>query len=362
MRELDGVTVMSENRQREETLLLRYRPPYDWPAMLSFLRARAIPRIERVSGESYARTIEIDGLQGTVRVEPKEATRKPERASPPSSASRIPRIRERNALRVLIRFPNPAAQPAIVARLRRVFDLDADPEMIGAHLAKDPALAPLVAARPGLRLPGAWDAFELAMRAVLGQQITVTAAVGLAGKLVAAYGKPMPIPALDDATLTDAPLTDAALTHVFPQPDRLAAADLSTLGMPKARAAALSAIAAAVAVDPHIFDPSQTLDDAIVHLRALRGIGEWTAHYIAMRAMHQSDAFPAADIGLMRAMTDATGRRPGPRDLLAHAERWRPWRAYAAQHLWASAAAPAGSTSAAGTAPASASSITAQRR
>jgi AraC family transcriptional regulator, regulatory protein of adaptative response / DNA-3-methyladenine glycosylase II len=218
-----------------------------------------------------------------------------------------------------------------------VFDLAADPETIGAHLAEDPALAPLVAARPGLRVPGAWDGFELAVRAVLGQQITVTAAVGLAGKLVAAYGIPLRAASLD--------ANEPALTHAFPHPDRLAAADLSTLGMPKARAAALSAIAAAVVADPDIFGPTRTLDAAIGQLRALAGIGDWTAHYIAMRAMREPDAFPAADIGLMQAMADVdadtNGQRPTPRALLARAEPWRPWRAYAAQHLWAASASRA---------------------
>jgi AraC family transcriptional regulator of adaptative response / DNA-3-methyladenine glycosylase II len=289
------------------TILLRYRPPYDWPAMLSFLRARAIPGVEVVSGDSYARTIEIDGVRGTVRVQPGD----------------------RNTLRAAIRFPRLSALPTIIARLRRVFDLGADPETIGAHLAEDPALAPLVAARPGLRMPGAWDGFELAVRAVLGQQITVRAAVALAGKLVMACGSPV-VAANGDA---------GGLARIFPHPERLAGADLSMLGMPKARAATLSAIAAAVVADPQIFGPARTLDDAIVQLRALSGVGEWTAQYIAMRAMREPDAFPAADIALLRAMADAGGRRPTPRELLARAEHWRPWRAYAAQHLWAAAAA-----------------------
>jgi AraC family transcriptional regulator of adaptative response / DNA-3-methyladenine glycosylase II len=129
--------------------------------------------------------------------------------------------------------------------------------------------------------------------------------------------------------------SDAALTHVFPQPSRLADADLATLGMPRARAKALSALAAAVVRDPHMFGPRQTLDEAIVQLRAVPGIGEWTAQYIALRALREPDAFPAADIGLLRAMQDEDGVRPTPRELLARAERWRPWRAYAAQHLWA---------------------------
>jgi len=292
----------------EVAILLPYRPPYDWPAMLAFLRARAIPGVETVSRDGYARTIEIAGAHGTVAVRPIAG----------------------NALRATIQFPQLSALPTIVARLRRVFDLAADPEVIGAHLSEDHVLAPLVAARPGLRVAGAWDGFELAVRAVLGQQITVVAAVKLAAKLVAAYGKP-----LSGAT----PVSDG-LTHVFPGPERLTVADLSSLGVVRTRAAALVSLARAVVADPEIFGPRRSLEEAILKLRALPGVGEWTAQYIAMREMREPDAFPAADVGLMRglmrAMVDRKGRRPSPRELLARAERWRPWRAYAAQHLWAS--------------------------
>src|SRR5262249_23133618 len=156
-------------------LLLRYQPPYDWPAMLDFLRRRAIPGIERVSADCYARTVELNGAQGTVMVRPGDG----------------------HALRVTVRFPKLSPLPIIIARVRRVFDLAADPAPIAAHLAKDPALAPLVKARPGLRVPGAWDGFELAIRAVLGQQITVAAAARLAGRLVAAHGERLTQPDSD---------------------------------------------------------------------------------------------------------------------------------------------------------------------
>src|SRR5262249_5847661 len=156
------------------------------------------------------------------------------------------------------------ALPIIIARVRRVFDLAADPAPIAAHLAKDPALAPLVKARPGLRVPGAWDGFELAIRAVLGQQITVAAAARLAGRLVAAHGERLMQP-------------DNDLTHVFPRPEALAPADLTSLGMPRSRAAALSAVAAAALTDPHLFDATGGLEDAIARLRSIHGIGEWTA-------------------------------------------------------------------------------------
>ena len=300
-----GASDVSSGPAGEVSLLLRYRSPYDWPAMLAFLRMRAIPGVEVVGEDSYARTIEIDGVHGMLAIRPGEG----------------------NALRAVIRFPTLTALPTIIARLRRLFDLAADPEAIGAHLARDPALAPLVAARPGLRTPGAWHGFELAIRAVLGQQITVAAAIGLAGKLTAAYGEAFAAPHADFP----------GLTRVFPRPERLAQADLASLGlMPGARARALSSLAAAVVADPGIFSATRSLEDAIVQLKGLAGIGEWTAQYIAMRELREPDAFPAADIGLMRALEDETGRRPSPAELLARAEAWRPWRAYAAQHLWAS--------------------------
>jgi AraC family transcriptional regulator of adaptative response / DNA-3-methyladenine glycosylase II len=296
-----GIGAASPGPAGEVAILLPYCPPYDWPAMLAFLRARAIPGVEVVGRDDYARTIEVAGAHGTVAVQPATG----------------------NALRATIQFPQLSTLPTIVARLRRVFDLIADPEVIGAHLSEDSRLAPLVAARPGLRVAGAWDGFELAVRALLGQQITVAGAATLAGRLVAAYGKPL-------AGGVE------GLSHVFPGPERLADADLSSLGLTRARAAALGSLARAVVADPQIFGPRQSLDAAVLKLRALPGIGEWTAQYIAMREMREPDAFPAADIGLMRAMADRKGRRPSPGALLARAERWRPWRAYAAQHLWAS--------------------------
>lgn len=286
---------------------LPYREPYDWPAMLAYLRARAIPGVESVSGDVYARAIALDGHSGIVSVT--------------AGADRT--------LHATVDFPKLDRLPSIIARLRRLFDLAADPSVIAGHLSKDAVLRPLVARRPGLRVPGAWDAFELAIRAVLGQQITVAAAVRLAGRLVAMFGEPLP-PALRTGTLT----------HVFPTPERLADADLSRLGMPRRRAAALSALSASVCDDPHLFAIGRSLDDAVERLRAVPGIGEWTAQYIAMREMREADAFPVGDVGLLRAFAARTGRSATPAALLAHAERWRPWRAYAAQHLWASLAEP----------------------
>ena len=285
---------------------LPYRAPYDWAAMLAYLRARAIAGVEAVAGETYARAIAIGGHQGVVSIAPGPG----------------------EALHVTVAISKLDLLPAIIARLRRMFDLAADPPAIAAHLSEDPLLAPLVRERPGLRVPGAWDPFELAVRAVLGQQITVAAAIGLAGRLVSRFGEPL------------APeLRTGALTHTFPAPDRLAGADLARLGMPARRAAALASLAASVANDPQLFAIGRSLDDAVARLRTLPGIGEWTAQYIAMREMRESDAFPVGDAGLVRAMAARLGRRPSTAELLAHAERWRPWRAYAAQHLWASEAA-----------------------
>ena len=287
---------------------LPYRPPYDWDAIIRFLADRAIPGVERVEPRRYARTLEVDGARGVVIVTPRPGD---------------------DALTAEIRFPKLKALPAVIARIRRVFDLAADPGRIGAHLSQDPALAPLVAARPGLRAPGAWDGFELAVRAILGQQITVSAARTLAAKLTDAYG----------ATVDDPAAAELGLTRVFPRPERLVAEDIAALGMPKARGAALEALARTVAADPAIFTPRADLDSAIAALKALPGVGEWTAQYIALRELREPDAFPGADIALLRAMADETGRRPTQEELLARSAAWRPWRAYAAQHLWAHDAA-----------------------
>jgi AraC family transcriptional regulator of adaptative response / DNA-3-methyladenine glycosylase II len=208
-----------------------------------------------------------------------------------------------------------------------VFDLTADPAAIGAHLARDPALAPHVAARPGLRVPGAWDGFELAVRAILGQQITVAAATSLAARIAREWGEPLPA-----AVAGVVP----GLTHTFPSADRLAGADLSVLPMPKARSGYLQALARAAAADPGLLEPRGDLAEAIGKLRSLPGVGEWTAQYIAMRQMREPDAFPPGDIGLMRAMAAPGAERPTSAELQARAEAWRPWRAYAALHLWSS--------------------------
>ncbi|HVU19143.1 MAG TPA: hypothetical protein VHE09_00305, partial [Rhizomicrobium sp.] len=188
-------------------------------------------------------------------------------------------------------------------------------------------LAPLILKRPGLRTPGAWDGFELACRAIFGQQVTVTAARKLAGQLVARASKSV------SADVTG----DPRLNKLFPNPARVVASDLSTMPMPKARIASLRALAEAAKANPKLLDPTGTFDETLERLVALPGFGPWTAQYWALRALRDSDAFPAADVGLLRhpAVAD-NGARPTPKALLARAEAWRPWRAYAAQHLWTS--------------------------
>ena len=286
------------------TVRLSYHPPYDWPAMLGYLRTRAVDGVERVDGAVYSRTVLVDGQVGTVEIR---------------------HLPEKEGLAATIRFPCVRALPGIVARIRRLFDLGADVATIGAHLAQDPLLAPLVAERPGLRAPGGWDGFELAVRAVLGQQVSVEAARRLAGRLVRLSGTALP------AEQSSHP----ALTLCFPAAAQVAAADLASLGMPGARKVALAALAEAALADPLLFQRLDTVEQTVARLRGIRGVGEWTAQYIALRAARETDAFPAADIGLLRGAAACNGHRPSPAELRNLAESWRPWRAYAAQHLWA---------------------------
>src|SRR5437899_5689211 len=213
-------------------LRLRYRPPYDWDSMLAYLQARAIPGVEVAEDGSYWRTVELDGFVGSIEV------------------AHLP---QRQSLGVTIRFPRVSSLPAIVARVRRLVDVGADIETISEHLSRDPLLAPLVARRPGLRAPGGWDGFELAVRAILGQQVSVAAARRLAGQLVALYGKPV----------SSMHGNHPALSHVFPTAECLAEVGVIELGMPGARRAALKSLAEAAAADPNLFRPFGTIEDAI---------------------------------------------------------------------------------------------------
>jgi len=286
---------------------LSYSPPYAWTEMLSFLARRATPGVESVSNARYVRSIVVGSQRGVIAVE---------RGKPGELLLRV-HCRRLDALR------------AIVARVRGMFDLHADPRIVDAHLSADPWLAPLVDARPGLRVAGAWDGFELAVRAVLGQQITVRAATALAGKLVSACGEP-----IDMKLRTLYP----GITSVFPAPASFDEKTVRRLGMPGARAAALIALARRVEGDPTLLGQRSSLDDSIRSLTTIPGVGDWTAQYIAMRELREPDAFPSTDVALLRAAETLAGRRLTAADLVARAERWRPWRAYAALHLWATLA------------------------
>ena len=277
-------------------LRLDYRPPLAWAPLLGFLDARASAGVELVDGGVYRRTVRIGDATGWVAVRPD-----PRRA----------------ALVADVPISLASALLPLAARLRALFDLDAHPEAIDAHLRRDPLLAPRVAAHPGLRVPGAFDGFEVAVRAILGQQVSVAAATTLAGRLAAAFGEPVatPWPGLD---------------RLFPPPAAIATAGeaaVAAVGMPAARARAVVALAGAaerLRLDPHA-DPAALT----AQLAALPGIGPWTAAYVAMRAAAWPDALPSSDLALRRALGDLPAA-----DVDARAAPWRPWRSYAVLHLW----------------------------
>ncbi len=278
-------------------LRMPYRPQLAWNDLLAFLAPRAIPTVEAVDLESgvYRRTVDLDGEPGVIEVSNVAAER---------------------ALRLRAHLPSLDGLVHLVGAVRRLFDLDTDPAVLERHLSRDERLRPLVRRRRGLRVPGAVDPFELGVRAILGQQVSVARATALSGALVAAAGRPV---------RGIAPL---GLTHLFPTPRRVARAALAALGLTGARARALRSFADAMAAGALTLDRAQGLDATVTALCALPGIGPWTAQYIAMRACGERDAFPAADLALRRALA------PDP---VAAAERWRPWRAYAVMHIWTDA-------------------------
>ncbi|HYW22711.1 MAG TPA: AlkA N-terminal domain-containing protein [Terriglobales bacterium] len=289
----------------EIVLRLAHRRPYAAAPLLEFLAARAVPGVEAVVKDSYRRAIRLPRGEGVLTVTPH-----------PDQGYLTARLRLRDLRDVT----------AAVARCRHQFDLDADPEGVAAVLGADAILGRLVAARPGLRVPGHVDGFELAVRAVLGQQVTVKGARTLASRLVQALGTPLAS-------------ADGELTHLFPTALAVAEGDLSAVGLPAARVRALRALAAAVAGGNIDLDPGADRERTAAGLLAVPGIGAWTVAYVAMRALGDPDAIPLADLGLRRALA-ALGAPSDERALGALAERWRPWRSYAAMHLWAHAAGP----------------------
>lgn len=281
-------------------LKLNYRPPYDFPAMLDFMRSRSLPGLEVVGDASYMRAIGSAEAPGWLRVSEWGA--------------------KEPALRLELSGADAKQMLGIVSRVRRVFDLDADPHAIHAGLVHDERLRTLIARRPGLRLPGAWDGFELAVRAVLGQQVSVAAARTLAKRLLARHGTPLAQSPAD------------GLHVMFPSTATMANADLDGLGVTGARVATLRGIAQALEDGRVDFNRERTLDEFVARWTALPGIGAWTAHYIAMRALSHPDAFPADDLILRRAVIP--GESLTAKALTARAESWRPWRAYTVLQLW----------------------------
>jgi AraC family transcriptional regulator of adaptative response / DNA-3-methyladenine glycosylase II len=291
-------------------LRLADRPPYDWAQVRDFLATRAVPGVERVDARGYARTVvtanqpvggrSADGGHAVVCVRPRDGE---------------------HALELRVRGAAPAALYQLSSAARRTFDLAADPARIALALRADPLLGPLVARRPGLRIPGAWDPFECAVRAVLGQQVSVAAGRTLAARLVARAGREV-------AGGAD------GLTHLFPSPRALAAASLDGLGLPGARVRALHALAKAVR--DGVLDLGGPAEEVAAGLEALPGFGAWTAQYVALRALGEPDAFPAADL-VLRRMAAADAAPLTTRALAARAEAWRPWRGYAVLHLWRAA-------------------------
>ena len=309
-------------------LRLACREPFDGRSLLGFLGARAIPGVEELSQGRYARTVRVPGGSGIIELVPPPAPRDggEGQGGRGGHRGRAGRHRQTGEAQVLLRVRLTSLRGIgqVVSRCRQLFDLDADPQAIAAALAADEALAPLVAARPGLRVPGAYDGFELAVRAVIGQQVSVRGASTLTGRLAARHGT-----RLDGAAGPAGPLS-----VLFPRPAGLADADLAGLGLTTARQATLRALAAACAAGRQSLDPGTDPEETAARLAELPGVGPWTVAYVLLRT-GDPDAFPASDLGLRRAM-ERLGLEPG------RAGRWRPWRAYAALHLWAALAEPPG--------------------
>lgn len=283
------------------TLQLGYRPPFDWPRMLHFLGARAMDGVESVEGDAYVRTVRLGAHTGWIRV----------RNAP-----------KKRALLVELTHSLTPVLPALLGRLRHVFDVSARPDIIDAQLAQDPLLADAIVRRPGLRVPGAFDGFELAVRAILGQQVTVRAATTIAGRFAAAFGDAIDTP-------------HAGLSHLAPSSQCVASAtvdEVARVGIIQTRARSIIALAQEMESGRLRLEPGAPPEATIAQLVALPGIGGWTAHYIAMRALRWPDAFPKEDIALRNALGGVTAARAEELS-----QQWRPWRSYVMLHLWCEA-------------------------
>jgi len=287
-------------------LQLSCSQPYDWQKLLTFFAGRATPGVEQVDGNSYRRTLLINERPRVVEIRPTKSG---------------------DALH--LRFAGSTAKPGrtIATTATRVFDTDAPVAPIREALEADSALKRILSNHPGVRVPGAWDGFELTIRAILGQQISVKAATTIAGRIAARYGE----------SVTTG---DPSLNRLFPTPARLARARFNNLGLVQSRIDTIRRVSAAVHSGDIRFDGTQPPDATCEALLAIKGIGDWTAQYVRMRALKDPDAFPSSDLGLISAV-DAPNRVT-PKELAARAERWRPWRAYAAMLLWGSLAGSGG--------------------
>ncbi len=281
------------------TIRLAARSPHDAASTLRFLSDRAVPGIEEVTGEGYRRVLDLPHGPGTVCL-----------------------ADGGGHISCTLRLGDVADLGVAVQRCRRLLDLDADPVAVDAQLGADPVLSPLIRRSPGPRVPGHVDGAELAVRAVLGQQVSVAGARTLAGRLVASHGDPLPEP-------------DGGLTHRFPSPAAIASMDPGDLAMPRTRGAALIGLARALADGDVVLDPGVDRREAAATLVALPGIGPWTASYIAMRGLGDPDAFIPSDLGVRHAL-ERLGQAGDPRAVAALGEAWRPWRSYAVMHLWRS--------------------------
>lgn len=281
------------------TVRLAVRPPFDGSHLLAFLDARAVPGVEHIDGDSYSRSLRLAHGSAIVQV----------------------RIGSEGCT-CTVTLQSVADLQSAVQRTRRLLDLDADPTLVSSQLCDDPLLGPLVAARPGLRAPGHPDGAELLVRAVLGQQVSVAGARTLAARLVAAHGEPLPEPV-------------GAVTHLFPTAADITALPPTEFAMPRSRAAALIDACRMIADGSLVLDAGSDRDRAGATLQSVRGIGPWTAGYVAMRALGDPDVFLPTDIGVRNALV-GLGAPGDPRSAGAAAERWRPWRSYALHHLWAS--------------------------
>ncbi|MDJ0795003.1 MAG: Ada metal-binding domain-containing protein [Woeseiaceae bacterium] len=285
-------------------VLLPYRRPYDWHGLLDFFSGRATPGVEAVVDGNYVRTVRIGDECGIVRV---------------SDLG--------DAISLSVHGTGTASLFPVVQRVRSMFDVDAPIDDISAGLNRDKKLRAWLKVRPGVRVPGAWDGFELTVRAILGQQVSVKAATTFAGRIAKRYGEP--VGATIDG-LQDAP------DVLFPEPRKLMRARLEHLGIIRSRSQTIRDLARAVVSGDLNFDAAQKLEDFRDALTAIRGIGSWTAEYVAMRVMKDPDAFPTSDLGLLRAFDLPDGTRLRPSELASRAEAWRPWRAYAALLTWGS--------------------------